>query len=313
VQWRSGGGWQEALVGVDDVDRWSGWLADVAGWRVLHRGQAGPSLAAAWGLHAGLRIDEAIVSRAADSPTWLRLLAIEGAARRPVRASAQAWDTGGVFSLLTRTGDLEGSYGRAIARGWLAFNEPQLMAFEQHRNLNVVLRAPFGIHFGLYEPQAPDARAALCDHGLEAPFNAQQMVRDIGPARDFFVAVLGWQAWYDGSVSLACNQFGMPENHVGMPKDVVLMRHGAAGGEVELVHWSGFTGRDLAARAVPTALGHAGLRWAVGDAAPILERAARRGLAVRGPVNVELAPFGAARLSAVTSPDGVVFELVEPH
>ena len=308
--WRTGGGWQEAVISVSNLDRWIEALDEIGGWRTVHRGQTGPDLLAHWSLPPSALCQEAVVGHPQDSARWVRLVQIDGAPHQPIRGSAQPWDTGGIFSLLIRTNDIDGVLRRANDLGWGSFNDIDVMTFEAHRNRNVVLRGPDGVCFGLYESANDPA-----PHPFGAPFTAQQMVRAIGPARDFYADLLQWSPWYDGETRLAINQFGMPANYKGkVPKKVAIM-HAApeAFGQVELVQWEVFSGRDLADRAIPPNRGHLALRWPVGDLDAVLGAVRQsHGLVVQTQ-RVDLAPFGPVRLAGIRTPDGALIELLEPQ
>lgn len=308
--WRIGGGWQEAVISVSNIDSWIEALAEIGNWRAVHRGRAGPDLAAHWSLSVDTQIHEAVVAHPHDPAAWVRLVQIDDGAHRPIRGSAQPWDTGGIFSLLVRTNDIEDILRRANDLGWGSFNDIDVMEFGEHRNRNVVLRGPDGVCFGLYESANDPA-----PHAFGAPFTAQQMVRAIGPARDFYADMLKWSPWYDGETRLAINQFGMPANYKGkVPKKVAIM-HAAPEvfGQVELVQWEVFSGRDLADRAMPPNRGHLALRLPVGDLDATLD-AMRSAQGTSARVHrVDLAPYGTVRLSSVRTPDGALIELLEPQ
>ncbi len=307
--WRTGGGWQEAVISVSHLDRWIEALGLIAGWKVLLRGAIAPSLYMHWGLPLHARGDEAVMAHPEERDRWVRLMQIDGVPHQSIRGSAQPWDTGGTFSLLVRTRDIEGVLQRASDIGWGSFNDIDLMTFEEHRNRNVVLRGPDGVCFGLYESANDPA-----PHDFGAPFTAQQMVRAIGPARDFYADVLDWSFWFDGETRLAINQFGMPSNFKGkVPKKVAIMQaQPDIFGMVELVQWEVFEGRDLADRAVPPNRGHLALRWPVADLDRMLDRANKTNETTVAAQQVDLAPFGAVRLAGISTPDGALIELLEP-
>lgn len=308
--WRTGGGWQEAVVSVSHLDRWVEALGIIGGWETVHRGAIATSLFAHWALPPVARGEEAVMAHPEDLDRWVRLIQVDSVAHQSIRGSAQPWDTGGIFSLLIRTRDIEGVLRRATNIGWGSFNDIDVMAFEGQRNRNVVLRGPDGVCFGLYESASDPA-----PHDFGAPFTAQQMVRAIGPARDFYADVLGWSPWFDGETRLAINQFGMPTNYKGKVAKKVAIMHALPDvfGQVELVQWEVFAGRDVADRAIPPNRGHLALRWPVADLDTVLERASQAiGTTVEA-APVDLAPFGTVRLAGISTPDGALIELLEPQ
>jgi len=305
--WQRDTGWQEAVISVGDLGRWIEAFAALGDWTVQHRGAADRRLLAHWQLGSGATAEEAVLRAPGDEPRWIRLVRFDGVARTTMRGGAQAWDTGGIFSLLIRTRAIETVLAKAYEIGWNSFNDIDVMRFSTHVNRNVVLRAPDGVCFGLYEAEKPAPGTQM----FGMPFTAQMMVRDSRASRAFFVDNLGWGTWYDGEATLAINQFNMPANYAGrVPKNVVLAHaRPEAYGQVEIVQWRIFTGRDLASRCRPPNRGHLAIRWAVdSDVAAAIRH---RSEVLSGPTSVALAPFGEARLTTVSSPAGALIELIE--
>ena len=151
-------------------------------------------------------------------------------------------------------------------------------------------------------------------------FNGQQSVRDIGPARDFYGRVLGWEGWFDGRIGLTCNNMGVPRSLLSTQlQDVIICAAGrdAAGlwnyGQVELVGWPGLEGHDFAARAVPPNLGVLALRIPVASLEARLRTLAERGVEPCTPaVSMKLEPWGNVQLAGIRSPDGAIIEFFAP-
>jgi catechol 2,3-dioxygenase-like lactoylglutathione lyase family enzyme len=313
------GAWHEAVVCVSDLDRWSAALEQLFGWQVEVRGAVDRRLLAAWRLPAATLAEEAVLVAPDDPPRRIRLLRLDGLEQVQIRSSGAHWDTGGVFSLLVNVRDADATFRAAQALGWTAYHDPVEMHFAGRVLRNVVLRAWDGVNFGLYRPllpTPPEARYAKA--GMA--FNGQQSVRDIGAARAFWRDALGWTAWFDGTLRLDCNNLGMPANFVGhMPMHVIIASagHDARGawhyGQVELVEWTGFRGRDFAERAVPPNLGIVALRVPVADAAARAAALVARGVPLfTTPARVRLAPAGEVLMFAVRSPDGTIVEFLGP-
>jgi catechol 2,3-dioxygenase-like lactoylglutathione lyase family enzyme len=313
------GGWHEAVVCVRDLDRWIRALDQLFGWQVDLRGDIDARLLTAWQLPTGTRGRDAVLTNPADPPRCVRLVQLEGVPQVEIRSSGNHWDTGGIFSLLAYVRDVDATFAAAQALGWSAYHDPVDMEFGPRLLRNVVLRAWDSVSFGIYRVQKPTppepayAKAAM-------PFNGQQSVRAIGPAREFYRDVLGWTAWFDDVIHLTCNNFGMPENFVGrMPKSVIIAAGGEespgvlAHGQVELVEWVGFSGVDYAPRAVPPNLGIVALRVPARDArARADEIRARGGQLWSEPARATLAPYGEVTLFGVRTPDGALIEYFSP-
>ena len=318
------GAWREALVCVRDLDRWTDALGQLFGWRTVHRGPIDRALLAAWGLPASASGEDALLVEPSEgSSTTLadgaqrcvRLMQLHGVAQVEIRSSGNHWDTGGIFSLLAYARDVDATFCAAQQLGWSAFHDPVDMQFGERVLRNVVLRGWDGVNFGLYRVLSPSPpEPAYARVGMA--FNGQQSVRAIGPARDFYARVLGWTAWFDGVTHMTCNNFGMPENFVGkLPKNVIIAAGGKADdgswapGQVELVEWVGFGGRDFAERAVPPNLGIVALRIAVADLhAHCAQLVARGGILHSAPARVRLRPWSEVLLASIRSPDGALIE-----
>ena len=321
-----GQGWQEAVSSVRDLDRWVDSLDHLAGWSLAYRGRTDSRLLAAWHLSDNVQAEEAVVVCREDPSRWLRLVSFAGASQEHIRSSGQAWDTGGLFSMLIYTNDTDGAFRRAQDLGWSAHHDPVVMAFGGRELLNVVLRGPDGCNFGLYQPLAPESEAPFPfpklgppfnGHAGEVgpPFNGQQMVRDAATTERFYQDVLGWESWYAGEVRLTCNNFGIPDNLVGAhPKQVAIMHPGDRSyGQVELVQWTHFIGEDFSARAVPPNLGHLCLRWPVDDLDGMVERLQNKNVNLFvGPTEAHLPPMGDVKLCTVRTPDGAMIEFIQP-
>ena len=308
------GGWQEAVVSVRDLDRWSEALHTLFGWTVDGGGAVDTRVLRAWSLPQTTAAEDRILVSPSDAPRRLRLIRFDGVPQVQIRSSAMAWDTGGIFSLLVRVGDTDAIFAAAQLLGWSAYNDPVDMHFGGRVMRNVVLRAWDGVNFGLYQQTTPAPDAPPAFGGASAPFNGQQFVRALAPARDFYTKVLGWEAWFDGTTNLTCNNFGMPANFVGMPKKVAILSAAPdINGQVELVQWDGFTGRDLADRAVAPNLGILSLRIPVASVEQRANalRAAGATLDIP-PTPITLPPYGEIMLSGLRAPDGTMIEIFGP-
>ena len=311
----TGHGWQEAVSCVRDLERWIEALDHLGGWSLAHRGAADRRLLSAWALSDDARAEEAVLVCREDPARWMRLMSFAGVAQTQIRSSGRAWETGGLFSILVYAADTRAAFQRAQELGWSAYNDPVIMEFGGRELLNVVLRAPDGCNFGLYQPLKPAPTEPFPFPKLGPPFNGQQMVRNAAVAQRFYDQAFGWESWFSGEVRLTCNNFGIPDNMVGVHlKHVAIMHAGEQRyGQAEMVQWTGFEGRDFSNRAVPPNLGHLTLRWPVEDIEHYLPRlkGLGQGLFV-DPVRCSLPPMGEVILCAIRTPDGAMIELVQP-
>jgi catechol 2,3-dioxygenase-like lactoylglutathione lyase family enzyme len=333
-------GWQEAVVSVRDAAPLLRFLTEVAGWQLRfeqplpaatlafygsvaaavpgQRGSGGMASAAA-GWSPSPRRREWLVSDAAGRPGFVRLVAFDRPGAPRIRAGAMPWDTGGLLSLMTRSNDLRGVHAAALDQGWTSFNEPTLLDMRDSgvRLDNVLLRGPDGVVVSVYErlsprmPDEPDLRR------LRRPFNSMQSVRDLAAARRFYVDVLGFEVLNEGrfeNPERAPNNFGVPANLVvAQPLRFAILGPSRSGPtQVELVQFPGVEGRDLAARALPPALGLLALRFPVSRLDALEARLRKAAIPVAaGPAMLDIAPYGRVRLLAVRAPDGAWLEFYE--
>ncbi|HRX89009.1 MAG TPA: hypothetical protein P5528_06135, partial [Steroidobacteraceae bacterium] len=271
-------GWHEAVVST----RWGAALeqffVEVAGYRVLWRGRADRSVSAFYGLPAA-DYPEVLIGDADGRPGLIRLIdfAAADADAVAIRASAQAWDTGGFFSLMTRSNDTPAVWRAAQALGWTGYNEPVAFTFGTIELRNVILRGPDGVNVSVYERLSPRLPDELDLRRLRRPFNAMQTVRDIDRTRAFYVEVLGFEIVNAGEYFNPVpgpNNFGMPANIVAEYP----LRYGIFAPRkdtptaVETVELVGAEGRRLDAIATPPNRGIVSLRYPVGDLQGLIDR-----------------------------------------
>lgn len=316
-------GWHEAVLSVADLDRTRKFFTDAAGWQIVDEGRLSPEELAYLGIEGAADSGAYAVVRPLDyGQGWVRLVRYPGPERPAIRANAQAWDTGGIFSIMTRSADATGNLRAAERLGWLAYNEPYQFAFGDLSLLNIVMRGPDGVNVAVYEwlaPKLPDPPAAGT---LSKAFNSMQMVSDLAVARRFYVDGLGFEVIAEGEFMDPENRptnFALPVNYATrIPRAYVILIPPAAdrtAGRVELMAFPGFEGRDLAKRAKPGARGIQSLRFPVSDLKTTTRRLREAGAPMLfGPATLPMPPFGTARAITTQSPDGAwltFFELPE--
>ncbi len=300
-----GQGWQEAVIAVDDIERAEAFYTDVAGWEVIHRGTDDKSYAS--------EAPAAIVVMAAPGADRGRVRLIERAVegQRPARANAQAWDTGGIFSLMTRTGSVKSVLERAEALGYTAFNEPYPLAFGDLSLLNIVIRGPGGGNLAAYEWVSPQRDDVDAD-SVTAPFNSMQMVADLEGAKTFYVGGLGMEVIAEGTFVDSFDQptnFALPVNFATkVLRDYVILKEAGAdglGGRIELMHFRGLVGRDLSKGSTPEALGLIGLRWPVANLTAWRKKVEDMGAPIFAETEeANWPPYGTVQAFTTASPEG---------
>ncbi len=318
-------GWQEAVISSSSPAPLLRFFTEVAGWHVretrpldsrVRRFYLPDDPDAGRPVH-GAR--EWLVADRDGLPGFVRVIDFRSPTARPVRASAMAWDTGGILSLMTRSNATDRVYRNALALGWTALNDPVVLNLPDTgvSLTNVVLRGPEGVHVAVYErltPRTPDAPDL---QRLRRPFNSMQSVRDLAAARRFYVDVLGFEVVNSGNFVnpvRAPNNFGVPANLVpDNPLPFVIVgpkRNGPT--QVELLQFAGVEGRSVAAIAAPPNLGVVALRFPVTSLATVeLRLRAAQWPLTREPAELPLGGLGRVRLLAVRSPEGAWLEFFE--
>ena len=307
-------GWLEAVITVRHPQAVLQLAEQVAGWRVEPMPTADGVTASAAGGFAPAR--EWRVGDSSGQPGVLRLIQADALSAAAVRSSAQPWDTGGHFSVMTRSNDAEGRWRAAEALGWGAWNAPVELDFAGVRLANVILRGPEGVNVSIYERRAPRLPDAPDLRGLRRPFNAMQIVRDAAAARRFYVDILKFEVLAEGRYRGApgvVNNFGMPANLAGeVTLEYMILAPVKAGPtQIEVVRFDGIESRALPVDPVPT-LGITALRFPVSRLSLIEDRLRAANWPLLHAATVrQLPPYGRVRWLAVSSPEGAVLEFFE--
>lgn len=309
--------WTEAVVSVADLDESSGWLVDHGGWREVASGALDPSEIAYWNLPDTVTGAFLKICAPQADAGCIRYVRFDGAERRPIRLAARPWDTGGIFSIMLRTEDARAAFDAAIARGWWAESQPYTFTFGTSDLVNVVIRAPHGVNYALYERKAPPFDGFPVG-SLSRAFNAMRMVKDQPTALAFYRDTLGFGVLFDAPFTdpePRSNNFSVPANLA-----TTLVRRAAAlqpvlpgeTGRVEVMAFDGFEGRDFAGYASPPNLGIISLRYPVHDLEGYLETLAARGVEPEYLSEAATIPgIGTVAITAVRDPDGNLTEFYD--
>ena len=319
------GGWKESVTLVADLDRWCGLADTVCGWTLAHRGQVDPRVLDQWKLGSSVSGDEALFHCGDEAQGFVRFIALHGVDHQQrIRAGAMPWDTGGIFSLMVRSKNLQAVFDAAMGEGWTAVADPIQLEYNGMILANVILRGPDGISFGMYERVDPPLQGWSHINRMSQPFNCMQIVRSRDATREFHRNALGFEPFVDNENRNAepkDSNFGFPRNMTTKIETRAAIMHprGVLGakerdnGRVELIEWNGLEGRDLSDRAVPPSLGHMALRWAVSDLDAAADRITGAGYGLwSDPTDVTLAPYGNVKMFGVRTPDGVLYEVFTP-
>jgi catechol 2,3-dioxygenase-like lactoylglutathione lyase family enzyme len=240
----------------------------------------------------------------------------DGVPQRPVRLAARPWDTGGIFSLMMRSDDVQSVFERAIALGWWAESEPIAFSFAGSQLRNVVLTGPHGINIALYERSSPPFTAFPLGP-ISRGFNSMRMVRDQRASMAFYRGKLGYNVVFDTDFldpRPQFSNFSLPRNYTTSIVRRAAAMHPTSGetGRVEVMQFVGFEGRDFSAHAAPPNLSILSLRHPVTNLAAYRARLTARGVATAYEARaVRVAGAGSIDLVAVRDPDGNLTEFYE--
>lgn len=313
--------WTEAVVSVTDIEASGRLFVEAGGWRITHRGRVTRSELDYWRLPQSARATFARYCAPGTNTGCIRFVRFTGVPQRPIRLAARAWDTGGIFSIMVRSDNVQALFEQAIAMGWWAESEPIRFRFGQSDLSNVVLTGPHGINLAVYQRHSPEFTAFQVGRISQA-FNSMRMVSDRAGSRRFYEQVLGFGVLFDSANEApepAYSNLGIPYNLTPSARRAAAALQPVPGetGRVEVMQIEGFTGRDFSAFASPPNLGIISVRYPVGILEDYLRQLRLRGiepvlLADHVPID-GFAHQGSwsTRIAAVRDPDGNLTEFFD--
>lgn len=308
--------WQEAVVSVRDLDQASALLRETGRWRTVAHGRIDRTERAFYHLPQQAHGRFQLVC-APDSDTGcIRFVRFDGVPQRPVRLAARPWDTGGIFSVMIRSDDVQALFESALAHGWWAESEPIRFDFGGSKLKNVVLTGPHGFNIAVYQRLDPPFTAFPVGRMSQA-FNSMRMVRDHQTALDFYVRGLGFATLFNADYlddKPTPSNFSIPHNLVQTIPRRAAVVYPQAGetGRVELMQFVGFAGKDVSAHASPPNLGILSVRFPVTGLSAYAAQLASRGIKPAYQADgVTLGGIGVVSLLAVRDPDGNLTEFFE--
>ncbi|MGB7370053.1 VOC family protein [Erythrobacter sp.] len=309
------GGWTEAVVSVADLEAVPGFLERIGDWRETGSGELTASELAYWQVK-GSGEWRRLCAPAVDIGC-IRFVRFDGVEQEPIRPAARAWDTGGIFSLMVRTDDVDALYEAALAEpGWWAESPPIRFQFGTSYLKNVVIRGPHGIQFAAYERISPEFTDFPVGRISQA-FNSMRMVKNQPSAKAFYEG-LGFEEYFDADyepLEPQWSNFSIPRNFTPIirRKAAALMPKIAPWGRVEVMQIVGFEGHDHSARAIAPNLGILSVRYPAKNLDKYRADLAAKGVPVPHASDaVETGGMGILAMFAVRSPDGALTEFYAP-
>lgn len=306
--------WTEAVVSVRDLDRASALLRDVGGWRMVARGAMMQGELRYWGLPASARGSFQKVCAPASTSGCIRFVRFTGVAQRPIRLAARAWDTGGIYSIMVRSNDVQHLFDRAIGHGWWAESEPIAFRFGGSDLRNVVLQGPDGFQIAAYERRSPPFTAFPVG-AISQGFNSMRMVRDAGAAIAYYRGTLGFGPVFDSDYrdpTPGPNNFSLPQNLTTsvVRRASALQPVPGETGRIEVMQFVGLKGKDMSQYADAPNLGILSVRYPVTGLAAFRERLPTPAHAAD---RVAIGGLGTVAIVASRDPDGNLTEWYEPQ
>lgn len=307
--------WREAVVSVADLDASAAWLIEDGGWQEVAAGPLSPAELAYWKLPDTAAGAFRLVCAAGVETGCIRFVRFDNAGpQRPIRLAARPWDTGGIFSIMLRSEDVQSLFDAAIARGWWAESEPYRFAFAGSQLVNVVVQGPHGVNYALYQRSAPPFTQFPVGR-LSQAFNSMRMVKDQPKSLAWYREVLGFATLFDAPYTdpePRPNNFSVPANlATTIVRQAAVVQPVLPGetGRIEVMQFVGLAGRDLGAHAAPPNFGIISVRYPVRafDAYMAHLRARGAAPAYQGQ-GVAITGLGVVDIAALRDPDGNLTE-----
>jgi len=255
---------------VTDLEQHQQFMQEVAGWEAIDKGPLDTATLAAWQLAPGISADQVLMANPGTTRGYLRLVEFHGAKQLQIRSNAQPWESGGIFDIDVRVRDMESNFHEIQKRNWHAFSDPIHYSSGPYEVKEWIPVGPDGLSFALIERVKPELQGWPQLRDISRAFNSTQVVSDMPQALHFYRDILGFQKylyWKGVSKKAEPNVLGLPvELTTKIEREVwILHPQGLNEGSVELLHFDGLSGRNLASRAVPPNLGILMLRFPVND------------------------------------------------
>jgi len=310
--------WSEAVVSVSDLNASSQWLLEHGNWRITSEGELARAELDYWRLPASISGSYRRICAAQAETGCIRYIRFDGVEdQRTIRPAARPWDTGGIFSIMLRSENVQKAFDAALGMGWWAESLPYRFSFGGSDLVNVVIRGPHGVNYALYERESPPFEAFPVGP-LSQAFNTMRMVKHQPTSLAFYRDRLGFDVLFDAPFTdpePRSNNFSVPANLA-----TTLTRRAAVAqpllpaetGRVEVMQFEGFDGRDFSASASPPNLGILSVRYPVGRLSAYRQDLAAKGIeASYSATEVSIDGLGTTTIFAIRDPDGNLTEFYD--
>lgn len=308
--------WQETVVSVREFEPSTRLFVKAGDWRIVAKGKVERGELDYWKLPLKAKASYQLLCAPDVSTGCIRFIRVTGVAQRPIRRAVRPWDTGGIYSIMVRSNDVEGLFQQALDMGWWAEAQPIRFTFGASDLRNVVLTGPDGMNVAVYERVSPPFTAFPVGKMSQA-FNSMRMVRDKPAARAFYEQKLGFSVLFDSGREAAKpvpSNLSIPLNYTPtISRDAAALQPvPGETGRVEVMQINGFTGLDMSEHAVMPNLGIISVRYPVKNLSTYRAMLERNGVVIAYSADkVKIGGLGSANLFAVRDTDGNITEFFE--
>ncbi len=261
-------GWNEVLVSVRDIERYTDFFAQFETWEAIDEGNVSASQLLAWQLPSSAQARYRVYANQGTVRGYIRLVEISGVEQVLMRPDSQSWDTGGIFDINMRARELESMAKDLRAQDWQGRSSVTQFSFGPFVVKEWISQNSDGFAVAFIERIEPELEGWPHFKKLSRTFNSTQIVKDIDAARAFYEKVLGFQLYLEhkgASKEPGENVLGLPHNLADKVERTVFILHpdGTNEGSVELLEFDGVTGRDNSDRTRLPNIGIAALSFPV--------------------------------------------------
>lgn len=320
-------GVQEMVISVKFLDRVIETYSKIAGWELIHRGDASQALPTHWQLPPNVRVEEALMGAPGADKCFARFIKFHGVDQVQIRSGARPFDTGGIFNISMLVRDIDLLFEEMRDHGFVAFSDPNHYKFRGNDWAGAMLVGHDGIIVNLVQRGEGDYACVPAYTKMSLIPNATQIVADYDESLHFFCHILDWHKNWEA-------QAEWPEdgsNNMCLPDDMVrkglieekavgfvadqhsdVLKHEDGGGRMEILHFDGVTGKDFSSRAHAPNLGIMSYRVHCPDVQIYIQGVEDRGGRIIHPLRrYSIAPYGSVNSATIRAPNGSWIECFE--
>jgi catechol 2,3-dioxygenase-like lactoylglutathione lyase family enzyme len=311
---------KEVVVSVTNMKRHLETWHDYMGWNIRYQGRLAAELLKFWHLSQSASGAEILCGFPGAQHGLLRLVKYEHVPRQQqIRGGAQIWEPGGIFDFDLRVSDLPKTFEDLVnGLGWFSYGEPLELKIGPFVLNESLIYGPDRVALALVDRIEPPLEGYPPHNGIRGSiYLSVTVARNLEQSIAFFTEKLGFVQLERLSLlndTPAPTVFRTPWNFTTQyPVHLVaLSPDGTRDTIVELFQFEGFTGGDYAERAVPPNIGILMYRFSVQGIEEYYRVLQARGVEMTSSLTtLTIQPYGACKVFALRSPDGVWIEFFE--